>query len=448
MTEAQHGAPDARFVRDGVEHGAPDARFVRGGVEHGAETAHRAIERVARESYGRLVAYLSSHTRDVAAAEDALGQALLTALTTWPARGVPQNPEAWLLTAARRSLIDVIRHQRVVLAGEPTLRLLEESSTELAVSTEFPDERLKLLFVCAHPAIDAAMHTPLMLQTILGLDAARIADAFLVSPKTMGQRLVRAKTKIRDGGIGFEIPEAREWPERLEAVLEAIYAAFGISWDMLGIDQRGRDLAEDAIWLARVLLQLMPAEAEARGLLALMLHCEARRTARRGPDGHYIPLSQQDPEQWSLPLMEEAERHLREAFTRGRVGRFQLEAAIQSVHAERARSGETDWAAIALFYEQLIRISPALGTRAGYAAAIAEAYGAEAALSVLDAIDPNAVDPNAVSRYQPYWAVRAHLLQRLGKTNEASDAYDRAIGLAEDPAIRAFLLQKRSQRRG
>jgi RNA polymerase sigma-70 factor (ECF subfamily) len=445
-------------------------------AHHNAETAHRAIERVARESYGRLVAYLSSHTRDVAGAEDALGQALLTALTTWPDRGVPQNPEAWLLTAARRSFIDVIRHQRVVVAGEPTLRLLEESSTEVAVSIEFPDERLKLLFVCAHPAIDAAMHTPLMLQTILGLDAARIADAFLVSPKTMGQRLVRAKTKIRDGGIRFEIPEAREWPERLDAVLEAIYAAFGISWDMLGIDQRGRDLAEDAIWLARVLLQLMPAEAEARGLLALMLHCEARRTARRGPDGRYIPLSEQAPEQWSLPLLEEAERHLRQAFTlsgastpggalrransdvgaltaggaftqqhvtTGRFGRFQLEAAIQSVHAERARSGETDWAAIALFYEQLIRISPALGTRAGYAAAIAEAYGPESGLSVLDAIDPT-----AVSRYQPYWAVRAHLLQRLGQADEASAAYDRAIGLAEDPAVRAFLLQRQSQRRG
>jgi predicted RNA polymerase sigma factor len=307
------------------------------------------------------------------------------------------------------------------------------------LSAEFPDERLKLLFVCAHPAIDPAMHTPLMLQTVLGLDAARIAHAFLVSPTTMGQRLVRAKTKIHDGGIQFEVPQERELPQRLDAVLEAIYAAFGIGWDdMAGVDQRGRDLAEEAIWLARVLLQLMPREAEVQGLLALMLHCEARRPARRGPEGRYVPLSEQDSRQWSLPLIEEAEGHLAEASTRGRTGRFQLEAAIQSVHAERARSGRTEWTAIVLFYEQLIRISPTLGTRTGYAAAIAEANGPEAGLGVLDGIDPD-----DVSGYQPYWSARAHLLQRLGKTSEAAHAFDRAIGLAEDPAVRQFLLQRR-----
>jgi len=375
----------------------------------------------------------------LASAEDALSEALVAALTTWPRDGVPQNPEAWLLTAARRSFIDVIRHHQVVLASEPTLQFLKEGSTEAAVPTTFQDERLKLLFVCAHPAIDPAMHTPLMLQAVLGLDAARIAQAFLIAPKTMGQRLFRAKAKIRSGGIPFEIPQEHDLPERLAAVLEAIYAAFGLGWDdMVGADQRGRDLAEEAIWLARVLLQLMPNEAEVQGLLSLMLHCEARRLARRGPDGRYVPLSAQDPKQWSLPLIEEAERHLAEAFKRGRSGRFQLEAAIQSVHAERARTGFTDWAAIALFYEKLIRISPALGVRVGYAAAVAEANGPEAGLSVLDAIVHE-----AVSNYQPYWAVRAHLLQSLGKTPEASDAYDRAIGLAEDPAVRQFLLQKR-----
>jgi len=169
-----------------------------------------------------------------------------------------------------------------------------------------------------------------------------------------------------------------------------------------------------------------------------MLHCEARRRARRGPDGRYIPLLEQDPQQWSLPLIEEAESHLAEAANLGRTGRFQLEAAIQSVHAERARSGWTEWTAIVLFYEQLIRISPTLGTRTGYAAAVAEAKGPEAGLAVLDGIDPD-----DVSVYQPYWAVRAHLLQRLGKTSEAEDAFDRAIGLAEDPAVRQFLLQRR-----
>jgi predicted RNA polymerase sigma factor len=407
--------------------------------EIGQENTHRTIERVARESYGRLVAYLSVHTHDLASAEDALSNALVSALNHWPQDGVPKNPEAWLLTAARHSLIDVIRHQKVVLESEPTLKFLTEGSTETTLSTQFPDERLKLLFVCAHPAIDHAMHTPLMLQTVLGLDAARIAQAFLIAPKTMGQRLFRAKTKIRSGGIPFEIPQERDLPERLDAVLEAIYAAFGIGWDdMAGADQRGRDLAEEALWLARVLLQLMPGEAEVQGLLALMLHCEARRSARRGPDGRYVPLSEQNPKQWSLPLMEEAERHLTEALKPGCVGRFQLEAAIQSVHAERAHSGRTDWSAIMLFYEQLLRISPALGTRAGYAAVIAEAHGPEKAIAVLDAMAQD-----EVSGYQPYWAVRAHLLQRLGKTREAADAYDRAIGLSEDLAVREFLLRKR-----
>ena len=403
------------------------------------EDTARTIERVARESYGRLVAYLSAHTHDLGSAEDALSEALVSALAHWPQSGVPQNPEAWLMTAARRSFIDAIRHQRVVSASEPTLQLLKESSTEAALSTEFRDERLKLLFVCAHPAIDPAMHTPLMMQTMLGLDTARIAQAFLIAPKTMGQRLFRAKTKIRSGGIPFEVPQERDLPERLDAVLEAIYAAFGIGWDdMAGTDQRGRDLAEEAMWLARVLLQLMPGEAEVQGLLALMLYCEARRGARRDANGRYVPLSEQDPEQWSLPLIEEAERHLAEAFERGSAGRFQLEAAIQSVHAERARTRRTEWLAIARFYEQLIRISAALGTRIAYAAAIAEANGPEAGLEVLDNMEGE-----AVSGYQPYWAVRAHLLQKLGKAAEASDAYDRAIGLAEDPAVREFLLQKR-----
>jgi predicted RNA polymerase sigma factor len=405
------------------------------------ETVHREIERVARESYGRLVAYLSVHTRDVASAEDAFSNALVSALDHWPREGVPKNPEAWLLTAARHSLIDAIRHQKVVLGSEPTLKFLTEDSVEAALptSTQFPDERLKLLFVCAHPAIDSAMHTPLMLQTVLGLDAARIAQAFLIAPKTMGQRLFRAKTKIRSGGIPFEIPQQRDLPERLDAVLEAIYAAFGIGWDdIAGADQRGRNLAEEALWLARTLLQLIPGEPEVQGLLALMLYCESRRAARRDSNGRYVPLSEQDSKQWSLPLIEEAEHQLAEAFQRGHVGRFQLEAAIQSVHAERARTGRTDWAAIVLFYEQLLRVSSALGTRTGYAATLAELKGPEAGLAVLDSMDQD-----AIVGYQPYWAVRAHLLQRLGKAGEASDTFDRAIGLAEDPAVREFLLHKR-----
>jgi predicted RNA polymerase sigma factor len=403
------------------------------------DNTQRTIERVARESYGRLVAYLSVHTHDVAAAEDALSDALVSALDHWPKEGVPDNPEAWLMTAARRSIIDAVRHTRVVTASEPTVQFLKESSMHPDVSRVFPDHRLKLLFVCAHPAIDPSVHTPLMLQAVLGLDAARIAGAFLVSPKTMGQRLVRAKTKIRDGGIRFEIPDERELPQRLDAVLDAIYAAFGIGWDdMVGADHVGRDLAEEAVWLARVLLHLMPKEPEVRGLLALMLYCESRRGARRGADGRYIPLSQQDPELWSVRMMEEAEEHLAEAAKVGRLGRFQLEAAIQSVHAERAHTGRIEWSAIAGFYEQLNHIAPSVGRQTAYAAALAHANSPARALAALDAIEQD-----TVSTYQPYWAVRAHVLQLLGNDAEARQAYDRAIGLAEDPAIRRFLLEKR-----
>jgi predicted RNA polymerase sigma factor len=404
------------------------------------DLAHRAVESVARQSYGRLVALLASRTRDVAAAEDALADALMSALTTWPRDGVPRNPQAWLITAARNRLLDQARHRQVRDHSVPTLELMMSDLYETADPDALPDERLKLLLVCAHPAIDPDMHTPLMLQTVLGLDAAAIARAFLVSPKAMSQRLVRAKNKIRQARIAFEIPAADQIPKRLEAVLEAIYAAYGSSWeDAAGTDRRAVGLAEEAIWLARVLRDQVPEEPEVHGLLALMLHCEARRPARRSAEGEFVPLSEQDPRSWLAPLIDEAERELVAAARNARLGRFQIEAAIQSVHAERAHSGRTDWQAIARFYDQLVQVAPSLGAAVARAAAHAEAVGPQAGLDLLEE-----VEAARVTSYQPYWAVRAHLLGELQRTGEAREAFDRAIGLSEDDAVRTFLLARRS----
>ncbi|WP_035985910.1 RNA polymerase sigma factor [Leptolyngbya sp. KIOST-1] len=400
--------------------------------------ARRAAELAARNAYGRLVAYLAAQTRDVAAAEDALGDAFLTALNTWPAQGVPARPEAWLLVTARRKLIDTARR------GQTQARVLQtlQANTPTAAlgpavdEIVFPDDRLKLLFACAHPAIAPSLHTALMLQTILGLNAQQIASAFLVSPTTMGQRLVRAKTKLRDAGIAFTIPEEKELPARLQAVLEAIYALYTLGWeDVAGRDPRHQGLTQEAIWLARLCVQLMPQEPEAKGLMALMLFCEARTRARRTTEGTYVPLSDQRVELWSQSLLREAEQLLGQAAVAQRLGRFQLEAAIQSAHMQRVRGQATDWEAIALLYEGLLQLAPTLGARVSQAAAIAAARGPAVGLLALEKLPLS-----EVKHYQPYWALKAHLLHQLGQPVAAREAYQQAIGLCEDAAIREFLL--------
>ncbi|HWH82242.1 MAG TPA: DUF6596 domain-containing protein [Burkholderiaceae bacterium] len=397
-------------------------------------------EAVARHSYGKLVAYLCARTRDVAAAEDALAAAFEAALRDWPLRGVPASPEAWLLTTARHRLIDAARRRQTHDAAAHDLLLLADVSTDDAAPRAIPDDRLLLMFACAHPAIDAGVHAPLMLQTVLGFDAATIASAFLVAPAAMGQRLVRAKAKIKQAGIPFRLPEADDLAPRLAGVLEAIYAVFAEGWaDPAGTDARRRNLADEGLWLGQLVATLLPDEPEALGLLALMLHAQARRGARRDTAGHYVPLAEQDTAAWDGALIDRAEALLRRASRLGRIGRFQLEAAVQSAHSVRRLTGRADWPAIALLYDGLLALTGSPVVAVNRAVALAEAEGAAAGLAALDGV---AADPR-LADHQPYWAARAGLLARHGDTAAADAAYRRAIGLEADPAVRRFLHQRR-----
>jgi RNA polymerase sigma-70 factor (ECF subfamily) len=395
-------------------------------------------ERVARESYGRLVAFLAARTRDVAGAEDALAEAFAAALVSWPESGIPNNPEAWLLTVARRRQTDALRRRRTRAAGEEHLIMISDEIAEAAENSgDLPDRRIGLMFACAHPAIDRGMRTPLILQTVLGLTADAIAAAFLIPPATMGQRLVRAKSKIKDAGIPFEIPEREALGERLDAVLEAIYAAYGRGWAESG-DAEPPALAGEAIWLGRLAVSLLPGEPEAKGMLALMLYAEARRPARRGPDGGYVPLDHQDTDLWDRDLIAEAEALLHAANASGPTGRYQLEAAIQSAHVARRLTGMPNWPAIVSLYDHLFRLTQSPVVALNRAVALAETDGPASAWSALQAV----ADDKRLLDYQPYWAARGHLAHRAGLKAEAREALTIAMGLATDPPARTYLRQQ------
>ena len=404
--------------------------------------ARAAAETAARRSYGKLIAYLAARSRDVAAAEDALAEAFAGALADWPKNGIPGNPEAWLLTAARRRAIDAARRKQSAALGEGHLTLMAEEMEQAASEpAAIPDRRLALMFACAHPAIDAAVRAPLILQCVLGFDAAAIGSAFLVAPATMGQRLVRAKTKIRAAGIPFRVPEREELAPRLEAVLDAIYAVFTEGWSgPTGADLRRRELSGEAVWLGRLVTQLLPDQAEALGLLALMLHAEARRAARRDAEGNYVPLAEQAIALWDQATIAEADALLRRAQALGTIGRYQLEAAVQSAHAARRHLGRSDWPAIVMLYDGLLVLTGSPVVAVNRAVALAEVQGPAAGLAALDAIGGE----KRIADYQPYWAARAALLARRGDREGADNAYALAIGLESDPALRAFLQKQRA----
>jgi RNA polymerase sigma-70 factor (ECF subfamily) len=400
--------------------------------------ARRAAEHAARESYGRILSFLVARTRDVAGAEDALSDAFAAALQTWPSDGVPRNPDAWLLTAARRRLADAARHRQVQSDGRAQLQLIEEElGAMLEDESPIPDRRLVLMFACAHPAIEQSMRTPLILQTILGFTSEDIAAAFLIPPKTMGQRLVRAKNRIRDAGIALLMPEPTELPERLAAVLDAIYAAYNKGWEEAG-DAEKPELAEEAIWLGRLLVSLLPEEPEGKGMLALMLYSSARVTARRDAAGLYVPLEEQDTALWDESLLRVAEGLLRQANATGPSGRFQLEAAIQSAHVARRLTGRSNWRAIVALYDHLLALTLSPVVMLNRAVACAELDGPVAALAILSSFEGD----QQLQSYQPYWAAKGNLLARAGKSSAAIEALTVALGLTTDAAVTSYLKER------
>lgn len=389
------------------------------------------LTHVVGQSYGRLLALLAAQCRDIAAAEDALADAFERALQRWPGDGVPANPEGWLLTVARNRLRDMWKSPSHRLTGPWAEG--DDIADEGLEPAAIPDRRLELMLVCAHPAIAADIRTPLMLQTVLGVDAAAIAAAFAVAPATMAQRLVRAKKRIRDTGIPFTLPERSDLAARLPEVLEAVYGAYSIDW--LSIPQRRaiESLSSEALHLAMVLVELLPDEPEVLGLAALICLCEARRPARFDHNGTFVALDDQDRGRWNAELRAHGERLLARAHGFGRPGRFQYEAAIQSAHC----AVDVDRGALRKLYRALMRVAPSLGAAVALAALEGELDGADAGLRALDAIRDRTVE-----RFQPAWVTRGHLLAEAGRVDEAAAAYRRAIDLTTDDAVRAYLIDR------
>jgi RNA polymerase sigma-70 factor (ECF subfamily) len=398
-----------------------------------------AAELLARESYGRLLAYLATRWRDVTAAEDALSDAFAAALESWPHASVPAKPEAWLLTVARRKLMDAARGEAVRRGDDLRVRLSDAATSSVEIETCFPDDRLRLMLVCAHPAIDAVVRPALILQTVLGLEVKQMAGAFLLSAETLNKRLVRAKAKIKASGMRFEEPEPDDMGPRLQALLEAIYAAYFIGREGALIDgDTGDELGREAVYLAGVVAALLPNNAEALGFRALLLFCEARRPAQISSAGEFVPLLEQDPGGWEAEKMRTAYELLGKASTLHASGPFQIEAAIQAAHCYRAHTGTVPWKEIASLYQALVHEHPTVGAMVGMAVAVSHAEDdPQKGLDVL-----RAFDPALVHSYQPFWVAMSHLLEMDEQGQEATRCLERALGLTTHPRLKRYLTRR------
>lgn len=400
-------------------------------------TAAAQIERTFREEHGRVLAALISQLGDFELAEDALQEALVNALERWEVDGVPRNPGAWLLTVAKRRAIDRMRRAAVwerkaaILAPLP-----DDDEMEIEMDDSIPDERLKLMFTCCHPALAVEAQVALTLHTLGGLSTAEVARAFLVPVPTMAQRLARARRKIRDAGIPYRVPPAELLPERLKALLATIYLIFNEGYVSTGGESLTRpDLCGEAIRLGRVLVSLLPESAEARGLLALMLLHDSRRETRLNAEGELVLLDEQDRTRWDQAKIREGIAVLDEALALKDPGPYQVQAAISALHAEAATPDATDWPQIVALYDTLAAMMPSPVVEVNRAVAVAMARGPREGLALLHRID-------GLDHYYPYHAARADLLRRMNQREAAADAYRRALELCGNSAERAYLQRR------